>query len=52
MTMGFAAPPSGLPKDLEVGDRVAFSFTEVEGGYRIESITKAAGDEMHMEKTP
>jgi len=52
MTMGFAAPPSGLPKDLAIGDRVAFSFKEVEGGYRIESISKTAGDEMQMEKTP
>lgn len=52
MTMGFAVPPNGLPKDLVVGDRVTFSFAAVEGGYRIESITKSAGDAMPMEKTP
>lgn len=52
MTMGFAAPPDGLPKDLEVGDAVTFSFVAVEGGYRIETIAKATGDESHVEKTP
>ena len=52
MTMAFALPEGGLPKDLKIGDRVAFSFVEADGGYRIESITKPATMEAPMEKTP
>ena len=40
MTMGFRSPASGLPKDLQVGDRVSFSFVESRGGYQIAGIAK------------
>jgi Cu(I)/Ag(I) efflux system protein CusF len=52
MTMGFAVPEGGLPKDLKIGDRVEFTFAEGEGGYRIESITKLESMEAHKERTP
>jgi Cu(I)/Ag(I) efflux system membrane fusion protein len=52
MTMSFVLPTGGLPSDLKVGDRVNFTFVATDGGYQIESIKKAAGEETHMEKTP
>jgi Cu(I)/Ag(I) efflux system membrane fusion protein len=40
MTMGFKAPPHGLPKDLAVGDRVSFAFVAGEAGtFQIERIS-------------
>ena len=40
MTMSFKPPAKGLPPDLKVGDRVSFSFAEMQpGSYQIESIT-------------
>jgi Cu(I)/Ag(I) efflux system membrane fusion protein len=40
MTMSFKSPEKGLPGGLEVGDRVSFSFMEMQpGSYQIESIT-------------
>jgi len=39
MTMPFAPPAEGLPKGIQVGTRVRFSFsTTPEGGYQIKSI--------------
>lgn len=32
MTMGFALPPGGLPKNIRVGDSVTFEFREASGG--------------------
>ncbi len=32
MTMDFAAPRSGLPKDLKAGDRIAFDFVQMPTG--------------------
>lgn len=40
MTMGFELPEGRMSKNLKVGDRVSFTFTAVEGGYRIVSITE------------
>jgi Cu(I)/Ag(I) efflux system membrane fusion protein len=42
MTMRFAAPATGLPPSLAVGDRIAFSFSATDAGYRIESIDAGA----------
>jgi len=40
MTMGFAPPSGGLPKDLKVGDRVRFSFTaRDDGSFQLHEIT-------------
>jgi membrane fusion protein, copper/silver efflux system len=40
MTMPFKLPPGGLPKDIEVGTRVSFSFLATEaGGFQIKSIS-------------
>jgi Cu(I)/Ag(I) efflux system membrane fusion protein len=40
MTMPFKPPAKGLPTRLKVGDRVSFSFTEIQpGGYQIQNIT-------------
>lgn len=40
MTMPFKLPPGGLPKDIEVGTRVSFSFFATEaGGFQIDSIS-------------
>jgi Cu(I)/Ag(I) efflux system membrane fusion protein len=46
MTMPFAAPPSGLPPDIRVGDTVRFEIRREDGGkYRIVAISHAtAGD--------
>ncbi|MGH8285042.1 MAG: efflux RND transporter periplasmic adaptor subunit, partial [Steroidobacteraceae bacterium] len=39
MTMGFRPPAAGTPENLEVGDRVSFSFSPAESGaFRIERI--------------
>ncbi|MGH8309750.1 MAG: efflux RND transporter periplasmic adaptor subunit [Steroidobacteraceae bacterium] len=39
MTMGFRPPAAGTPENLEVGDRVSFSFYPAESGaFRIERI--------------
>jgi len=47
MTMPFRNPPSGLPKDLAVGDSVSFGFRQTpEGKFtltRIEPVRQAAG---------
>src|SRR5439155_7601486 len=43
MTMGFKPPPSGLPKDLKVGDTVSFEFRQSkEGPFEITAISRAA----------
>jgi Cu(I)/Ag(I) efflux system membrane fusion protein len=43
MTMGFKPPPSGLPKDIAVGDTVSFEFRQSkEGPFEIVAISKAA----------
>jgi Cu(I)/Ag(I) efflux system membrane fusion protein len=40
MTMGFKAPPGGLPPGLKVGDRVAFEFSaNKKGEFELSSIT-------------
>ncbi len=42
MTMPFALPPDGLPRDIAVGDQVTFEIRQTpEGGYQITSITQA-----------
>lgn len=42
MTMGFKMPPAGLPKDIRVGDRVAFAIHPTQdGAFQITSITPA-----------
>ncbi|MEO8165962.1 MAG: efflux RND transporter periplasmic adaptor subunit, partial [Betaproteobacteria bacterium] len=42
MTMGFAPPPGGLPKNIAIGDTVSFEFHEAEGGmFQITKITPA-----------
>ena len=52
MTMGFALPNSAMAKDLKVGDRVTFIFTQVEGGFRIETISKLDDKAMPKEPAP
>src|SRR3954462_6787316 len=43
MTMGFKPPPSGLPKDIAVGDTVSFEFRQSKDGpFEIVAISKAA----------
>jgi Cu(I)/Ag(I) efflux system membrane fusion protein len=43
MTMGFQAPPGGLPKDIKVGDAVQFEIQAAGGGaYKIVSISRSA----------
>jgi len=43
MTMGFKPPPSGLPKDIAVGDTVSFEFRQSkEGPFEIVAMSKAA----------
>jgi Cu(I)/Ag(I) efflux system membrane fusion protein len=40
MTMGFGIPAEGLPKNISVGDTVAFEFHQAKGGaYELTSIT-------------
>ena len=53
MTMGFAPPASGVPKNIAVGDTVMFTFrTADDGTYRIVEITpmKAGAKEMDKKK--
>jgi len=38
MTMTFMKPAAGLPVGVKVGDDVTFSFSEMQGGYRIETL--------------
>jgi Cu(I)/Ag(I) efflux system membrane fusion protein len=52
MEMGFELPRAGMAKDLQVGDRVRFTFTQVEGGFRIETIAKLDDKEMPKEHAP
>lgn len=52
MTMGFALPTAAMAKDLKVGDRVTFGFTQVEGGFRIETISKLDDQAMPKEHAP
>jgi Cu(I)/Ag(I) efflux system membrane fusion protein len=52
MTMGFELPDAGTAKDLAVGDRVEFTFTQVEGGFRIEGISKIEGKATQKEHAP
>lgn len=41
MTMGFMPPPTGMPKDIAVGDRVSFSLRPTEDGmYQLVDIAK------------
>ena len=40
MVMSFLSPPGGLPSHIKVGDSVTFTFTNTEGGYRIESVSR------------
>ena len=43
MTMGFRIPATGLPKNIAVGDTVAFAFQKAQGGqFELTSITPAA----------
>lgn len=53
MTMGFAPPASGVPKNVAVGDTVLFTFrTAEDGSYRIVEIMpmKAGAKEKNIEK--
>ena len=52
MTMGFELASAGMAKDLKVGDRVRFTFTQVEGGFRVETISKLDGKAMPKEHAP
>jgi membrane fusion protein, copper/silver efflux system len=59
MTMTFKAPAQGLPPGLKVGDRVSFSFAEVQpGSFEIQNITMldeqrpAAPPPMHSPTEP
>jgi membrane fusion protein, copper/silver efflux system len=52
MTMGFALPTAEMTKDLKVGDRVKFTFTQVEGGFRIEMISKLDDKAVSKEQAP
>jgi membrane fusion protein, copper/silver efflux system len=47
MTMEFRKPARGVPPELQVGDRVNFSFKQVVGGFQIESIAKSNGASEH-----
>jgi Cu(I)/Ag(I) efflux system membrane fusion protein len=46
MTMSFALPSAELAKHLEVGDRVRFTFVQVDSSFRIETISKLDEGEM------
>jgi membrane fusion protein, copper/silver efflux system len=52
MNMGFRKPANGMPPDLKVGDHVTFSFKQVEGGFQIDSISKAADGSEHAGHEP
>ncbi|MCX7893995.1 MAG: efflux RND transporter periplasmic adaptor subunit [Burkholderiales bacterium] len=44
MTMEFAAPPAGLPRDVKPGDRIRFEFTMTPGGdFRATKVERLAG---------
>ena len=44
MTMEFASPPAGLPKDLKAGDRIRFEFTMTPSGdLRATKVERLAG---------
>ena len=46
MTMGFALPPGGLPKNIQVGDSVTFEFREASGGmFEITRIVPASSSQ-------
>jgi Cu(I)/Ag(I) efflux system membrane fusion protein len=42
MTMGFALPAGGLPKDIKVGDTVQFEFQKGDRGFKIVSMSRTA----------
>jgi Cu/Ag efflux protein CusF len=50
--MNFEKPSADMVKELKVGDRVKFTFTQVEGGFRIETISKVGDKAMPMERAP
>jgi membrane fusion protein, copper/silver efflux system len=52
MTMGFALPTAAMAQDYKVGDRVTFTFTQIEGGFRIETISKLDDKAMPKEHAP
>lgn len=52
MVMGFKKPASGMPADLKVGDHVTFSFKLGDGGYQIETISKAGPMPSHEGHQP
>lgn len=52
MTMGFELPSAGVSKDLKVGDRVTFTFMKVNGGFRIDTISKLDDKSMQKEHAP
>jgi membrane fusion protein, copper/silver efflux system len=52
MTMGFELPSAGIAKGLKAGDRVRFTFTRVEGGYRIDTISRIDDKAMPKEHAP
>lgn len=52
MTMGFALPTAPMAKYLKVGDRVTFTFSQVEGGFRIETIARLDDEAMPKEHAP
>jgi Cu(I)/Ag(I) efflux system membrane fusion protein len=44
MTMGFAPPTSGLPKDVKIGDTVQFEFEATDDGvFKLVSMSRIAG---------
>jgi Cu(I)/Ag(I) efflux system membrane fusion protein len=52
MTMGFKAPPGGVPKDVKVGDTVSFEIRQAKDGtFEIVSIAPAAGAAMKRGET-
>jgi membrane fusion protein, copper/silver efflux system len=42
MKMGFSIPATGLPKNISVGDSVAFAFQQTNDGYQLTSIAHLA----------
>ena len=49
MTMAFQLPKRGLPKGLDEGEHVTFSFSQIPGGgYRIERIAAQDGKEQRQ----
>ena len=44
MTMGFRAPPSGVPQGLKQGDRIRFEFrNEAENGFPLTRVERLEG---------